>query len=50
MDSGIQTDPVPEVKKHNEMTMKRNLELEEEVFRLKEELFDANNKVKVLTQ
>ena len=30
--------------------MRQALEMEDEVYQLKEELFDANNKVKLITQ
>lgn len=48
----MQTEQIPQTKAKTEVaaSLRRNLELEEEVFKLKEEIFDANNKVKVLIQ
>lgn len=48
----VQTESLPETCPKTEYTsiQKQNIELEDEVYRLKEELFDATNKVKLLTQ
>ena len=48
----MQTDPLPEscpVEKMSSL-QHQNYDLEDEVYNLKEELFDATNKVKLLTQ
>lgn len=51
-EKGMQTDVLPETCPKSEVTnmQRHNLELEDEVYRLKEELFDASNKVKLITQ
>lgn len=49
---GVMTEPLPESCPKEEVTVlkRKNIELDDEVYRLKEELFDATNKVKLLTQ
>lgn len=50
--SSMQTEPLPESCPIEKMSsvQQQNYDLEDEVFRLKEELFDSTNKVKLLTQ
>lgn len=51
-EESVQTDPEPETCPKTEFNeaVRQALEMEDEVYQLKEELFDANNKVKLITQ